>query len=401
MEHATLAQARESWRIEPATAAKVRNAIIFAALVGWLATLAGYITDPHAFFPSYLVGFMSVTVISLGCIFFLQVMVLTGSAWSVTMRRFFETIAATIPVAAILFIPIALGVHHLYHWSHAEAVAKDAVLQGKAPWLNETGFIVRGFVYIAIWSAIALKLYSNSTTQDRTHSAEQMNSSSRLSAPGLLLTFLTVSAAAFDWVMSLNPHWYSTIFGIYVYANGGWACIATVTLLCLWFRRYGMLEHSIHVEHYHDLGKWMFALTVFWTYSAFSQYLLIWYANLAEETIFYMERFKGTWGWASAALLFGHFVIPFFLLLPRAAKRNLNVLFFAAIWILFFAYFDLYWIIMPNFYKEGIQPHWQDVACWLAVASTYALVFWTRLAKHSLVPEGDLRLAQSLAHQNI
>ena len=400
-EYATLEQAREDWRLSPALWVKVRNVIVFAALVSWLGALAGYFIDPERFFPSYLVGFMSVTVISLGCLFFVMVMFLTGSAWSVTVRRFFETIAASIPVAAVLILPVLAGIHHLYEWSHTDVVAKDHLLQGKAIFLNPTAFTIRAFVYIAIWTLIATRIYSNSTKQDRTHSAAQMDSSSRWSAPGLLVTFLTVSLAAFDWVMSLQPHWYSTIFGIYIYAGGGLSCMAAVVLVSLWFRKYGILEKSITVEHYHDLGKWMFALTVFWTYIAFSQYLLIWYANLAEETIFYMARFTGSWKWMSLLLLVGHFIVPFFVLLPRASKRNLKVLAGAAIWILFICYIDLYWVIMPNFNKDGVHFHWLDPVCWAAAASTYAFVFWWRLGKHSLVPEGDLRLEQSLAHVNI
>lgn len=401
VEHATLEQARESWRLDSGTWSKVRNVIVFAMLIGWLSSAAGYFTDPDRFFMSYLVGFLDVTLIPLGCLFFVMVMYLTGSAWSVTMRRFFETIMATIPVGALLFLPVVFGIHHLYEWSHAEVVAHDHLLQGKAAWLNPQAFTIRGFVYFAIWSMIALRIYSNSTKQDRTFSVAQMDSSSRWSAPGLLITFLSVSFAAFDWAMSLNPHWFSTIFGIYIYAGGGLGCMAAVALILIWLRKNHILEKAVTIEHYHDLGKWMFALIVFWTYIAFSQYLLIWYANLAEETIFYKMRFEGSWKWVSLALLFGHFIIPFFVLITRNSKRNLGVLTFAAIWILAFCYIDVYWVVMPNFTKAGISVHWLDFATLLAVTSTYAFAFWMRLRSHSLVPEGDLRLEQSLAHINI
>lgn len=401
MAHSPTHHASESWRLSPETFSRVRNVIIFAMLASWLLALAGYFTDRDRFFQSYLVGFVDLTVIPLGCLFFVMVMYLTGSAWSVTMRRVFESIMASIPAAALLLIPILFGLHELYEWTHADHVAHDALLQGKAPWLNQQGFIIRAFVYVAVWSALALKLHSDSLKQDKTKSLAPTNASTGLSAPGLLLTFLTVSAAAFDWVMSLNPHWYSTIFGIYVYAGGALACMATVTLVCLMLRRNGILEKSINIEHYHDLGKWMFALTVFWTYIAFSQYMLIWYANLAEETIFYRARLVGSWRWVSLALLLGHFVIPFFVLMARKAKRNLGVLAFAAIWILSFCYIDIYWLVMPNFHKDGLQLHWLDLACWAAVASTYAFLFWQRLGSNPLVPEGDARLEQSLAHVNI
>jgi hypothetical protein len=391
----------ESWRLDPALWSRVRNMIVFAMLVGWLGAIAGYVTDHDRFFQSYLTAFVDATVIPLGCLFFLMVMFLTGSAWSVTMRRIFETIAASIPMALLLVIPVLLGIHGLYHWSHADAVAHDRLLQGKAPWLNDQAFMIRSIIYVIIWSLFALRIHSNSTKQDSTKSTKYMDSSSAWSAPGLLLVFLSVSAAAFDWVMSLNPHWYSTIFGIYIFAGGGWACMATVNLILQIFRKNGILTKSVNVEHYHDLGKWMFALTVFWTYIAFSQYLLIWYANLAEETVFYQARFAGSWKWMSLALLLGHFVIPFFTLVSRKAKRNLGVLLFMSVWILCFAYLDIYWLVMPNFYKDGPVFSWQDLTCSIAVVSTYAFLFWWRLGKHSLVPEGDLRLEQSLAHVNI
>ncbi len=400
-EHATTLQVRESWRIDDAAWIKGRNVIAFLILLSWTGAIAGYFLNPDRFFQSYLVGFLNATLIPLGCLFFVMVMYLTGSAWSVTVRRFFETASATIPVAAILILPVLAGSHTLFEWTHADHVAHDALLQGKAPWLNINGFTIRSFVYIAIWSVIALKIYSNSTKQDKTHSVAQMDSSSRWAAPGLLVTFLSVSFASFDWVMSLNPHWFSTIFGIYFYADGGRACMAAILLICVAFRRIGVLRESITVEHYHDLGKWMFALTIFWAYIAFSQYLLIWYANLAEETVFYMARVVGSWRWVSLVLLVGAFIVPFFALLPRRAKRNLSSLVFMAIWTLAFCYIDVYWLVMPNFDKSGIVLHWLDAVGWAAPLSVYALVFWLRLRKHSLVPEGDLRLEQSLAHVNV
>lgn len=399
-QHLTMEHARESWRLDGATWLRVRNVIAFVFLLSWTGALTAFLVDRDRFFQSYLVGFVDVTLLPLGCLFFLMVMYLTGSAWSVTMRRIFETLAATIPIAAILVVPVLLGIHNLYEWSHAEVVAKDHILQGKASWLNETGFIVRAFVYIGIWSLLALKLYGNSTRQDSDRRLSYMDSSSRWSAPGLLIAFLTVTGAAFDWVMSADPHWFSTIFGIYIYASAGLACMAAVTLICLSLRQFGILRDSITVEHYHDLGKWMFALTVFWTYIAFSQYMLIWYANLAEETMFFIKRSVGSWRGVSVALVIGHFIVPFFVLISRRAKRNLKVLAFVAIWILAFTYLDIYWLVMPNFHQDGIAPAWQDLVCWAAPASAYAMAFWMRLRKHALVPEGDFRLEQSLAHVN-
>jgi hypothetical protein len=390
-----------AFRLDASLWGRGRSALIFCAIVSWVASIAGYLWEPDRFFWSYLVGFLFSTMIALGAMFFVMVQYLTGSAWSVPMRRFMESMMVTIPVGALLFIPIAFGIHNLYEWSHTEVVAKDHILQGKAGYLNPQWFTIRAGIYFLIWTVWALAIYRASTKQDRTKSLEQMHTASRWSAPGLLFVFLSVSLAAFDWIMSLDPHWYSTIFGIYVFAGGGWSFFAALTLICLGLRQAGILDRVITVEHYHDMGKWMFALTVFWSYIAFSQYLLIWYGNLPEETIFFKHRMEGSWGGMSLLLLLGHFILPFIVLLPRRNKRNLKVLLAISVWILLIQYVDLYWLIMPNFQKHGVQFHWLDLATLAAVASVYGVAFWGRLKNHPLLPVGDPRFEQGLHFKNL
>lgn len=390
-----------NWYLDDGTWTKVRNILLFIMLVGWAGCAAGYFLAPERFFKSYLIGFAYSTLACLGGLFFLQVMYLTGSAWSVTVRRMVEHIVAAIPVCLVLFLPVLLGLHDLYEWTHTEEVVKDQVLTEKAGFLNPTFFTIRTVIYFLLWSFLAWKITSESLKQDSDHSIKHMDSASRFSAPGLMLTFLSVSLAAFDWLMSLAPHWYSTIFGIYVFAGGAWTFIAATTLLFLAFRKNGILATEVNTEHYHDLGKWMLAITAFWAYVSFSQYMLIWYANLPEETVWYKVRWTGSWGGLSYLLIFGHFFLPFLVLLSRAPKRNLTVLGLMGVWILLMEYCDLYFIVMPNFYKEGITPHWMDFFGWLAPVSTVAVVVWSRIKGKAMVPVGDLRLEQSLAHQNI
>jgi len=390
-----------SYEIDGALWSRVRNAIAFLLLIGVAASVAGAVTEPERFYRSYLVGFLHPTSILLGALFFVMVMHITGSVWSITVRRFHENLIGALPLVAVALVPVVLGIHHLYEWSHAEEVAHDTLLRGKAAWLNPQGFTIRAFIYVAIWSFFALRLVHHSTAQDSTRSIDNTRSLKKYAAPGLFLGFISVSLASFDWVMSLAPHWYSTMFGVYFYAGGGWASFATLVLICLAFRSAGMLRREINVEHYHDLGKWMFALTVFWTYIAFCQYLLIWYANLPEETIWFRNRFVGGWAPMSVALLFGHFFIPFLVLLPRASKRNLKLLRAAALWFLAMHYLDLYWMVMPTFYKDGPSFHWLDLAPLVAVGSLYALGFWMRLKKHAIMAVGDLRLEQALEHHNL
>lgn len=217
----------------------------------------------------------------------------------------------------------------------------------------------------------------------------------------MLILTITVTMASVDWVMSLNPHWYSTIFGVYVFSGGALSFMALVTLIAIGLRSAGFLRKSITVEHYHDLGKWMFGLTVWWAYIAFSQYLLIWYGDLPEETEFFHQRFAGTWVWVSAMLVVGHFIVPFLLLLSRGAKRNLTILSIAGVWILIMHGLDLHWMILPAVHPDGFHIHWLDVTTFLATGGVFGLAFWYQLRRHAMIPVGDLRLRQALTHQNM
>ncbi|MFN9296162.1 MAG: hypothetical protein ACK6DZ_00430 [Acidobacteriota bacterium] len=235
----------DSFELDAGLWAKVRNIILFCFLISATATAAGYFLDAKQFFHSYLAAFMWGTRILLGALFFLMAGYLAGAAWNVTFRRFSETMAMTIPYGLILFIPVALGIHELYHWSHPEAVAHDKVLQGKAAWLNTNFFILRAGIYFAVWTFFAWGIYRNSTAMDQDKDIRHMHSSSRFAAPGMLLVFLATSFAAFDWLMSLDPHWFSTMYGIYIYAGGGLASMCALVLISLAFRRAGVLKNSI------------------------------------------------------------------------------------------------------------------------------------------------------------
>jgi hypothetical protein len=227
-----------------------------------------------------------------------------------------------------------------------------------------------------------------------------MHAIARWSAPGLFLAVVVGSFASFDWLMSLQPAWYSTIFGLYYLTDGALAFWSLMTLICLGFRKNGILAKSISNEHYHDLGKWQFAMTAFYTYIAFSQYMLIWYANLPEETIFYRQRMGGSWLYMSLALPILRFLLPFFILLCRPAKRSLNVIGLTAAWSLLVVYADIYWVVMPVFYPQGIQIHWLDFAALGTTVSVCGLVFWNKFRKHKMAPVGDLRFEQSLHFEN-
>jgi hypothetical protein len=377
-----------------------RNVLVFAALVSILACVAGYLTNEERFFRSYLVAFTFTSAIGLGAFFFVQVQYLTGSAWSVVLRRIMENIMVTLPWGVVLFIPVAFGLNYLYPWTNREFMLASEMLTAKMSYLDSNPFLIRTLAFFVVWSIWVFSIYHQSTKQDSTRSVQQMYVISRWSAPGLFLVVVVGSLAAFDWLMSLEPGWYSTIFGLYYLTDGGLAFMSLVTLICLGFRRSGVLANSINHEHYHDLGKWIFALTCFYTYIAVSQFLLIWYADLPEETVFYRHRAHGGWLAISLALPFLRFFIPFFTLIARPVKRKLKVVGVMAAYSLIMVYLDLYWVVMPNFYAEGPQIHWLDFATLGATVTVTGLVFWSRFKKHKLAPVGDLRFEQSLHFEN-
>ena len=399
-DHSTHSAAPESYQLDLSRWNAGRNSLAIAALIGIIGCIAGYATNPARFFHSYIVAFAFTTFIGLGAFFFVMVQYLTGSAWSVTMRRIMENIMMTLPMGLLLFIPVVLGLKYIYPWTNPVLVQSSEALRAKSAFLSQDWFIIRGAIYFVLWSLWAASIYRQSTKQDHERSIRQMHIASKWSAPGLFLAVVVGSLAAFDWLMSLEPSWYSTIFGLITLAGGSLSFFSVMTLVCLGFRRVGVLRNAINGEHYHDLGKWLFALTAFYTYVAFSQYMLIWYANLPEETIWYRHRLVGGWLPISLAMPFLRFLIPFFVLLCRGAKRSLGVITFIAIWSLLVEYLDLYWVAMPVWYKNGPEFHWLDLATLLTTVSICGLVFWSRFRAHKMVPVGDLRLQQSLHFEN-
>jgi hypothetical protein len=391
----------DNYTLETARFNAGRNTLVFAALVSVIASAAGYAMDADRFFESYLVAFAFTTAIGLGAFFFVQVQYLTGSAWSVGMRRVMENVMTTLPVGLVLFLPLLLGLNHLYPWTNPTFMASSDALKAKAGYLTQDGFVTRSVVYFVLWSLWALMIYRNSIKQDTERSAQRMHAITKWSAPGLFMAVVVGSLASFDWLMSLLPGWYSTIFGLYYLSNGALGFMAVMALVLLSFRKNGILAHTVQEEHYHDLGKWLFALTCFYAYIATSQYILIWYADLPEETIFYRMRTEGGWLMYSLAFPILRFFFPFFTLLCRPMKRKLGVIGFLAAWSLLMIYMDLYWLVMPNFHKEGPSFHWLDLATLGATVSIAGLAFWMRFGKNKIVPVGDLRLEQSLHFENV
>jgi len=373
---------------------------LFLGVTGLLLSVFGYLVNDKHFFHSYLVAYVFWTSIMLGALFFTMLNHIAGATWNIVFRRILESLMGTVPLMAILFIPVIFGLHDLYHWSHEEVITSDILLQKKVPYLNAPFFIIRAILYFGIWFVLFKILQKISLAQDVEFQPVQLKKMRTVSAPGIVLFAITITFAAFDWLMSLDAHWYSTIFGVYIFAGSFLALLAVLVTIGLTLRKKGILDDVITVEHYHDLGKFLFGFTIFWGYMAFSQYFLIWYGNIPEETIWYRHRWEGTWKYITLILVFGHFLIPFISLMPRAAKRNLKFMKVISIWILVMHFFDIYWIVMPTMYEHGFYLSWIDFTTFIGIAGIFLAYFWSRYFKRSLLPINDPFLKKSMEFKN-
>jgi len=425
---------KSSW----ANAWKVSAAI---AAVGIVGTAVFALQDSERFAFSYLFAYIAFLTIALGGLFFGLLQYITNASWSVTVRRFTEFLHAPLWLFPILFAPIALNLDQLYPWTstghgghesaehadeHGEAKGGEhsgdehdaptvegvipaaehklhaEVAAAKEPYLNKGFFYGRAVFYFAVWLLVSRKLFTNSVKQDETGDPALTVSSQRLSPVYTVLFALTTTFAAFDWLMSLEPSWISTIFGVNFFAQCVVSMFAVTILVMLSLRAQGHLKKAVNVEHFHDLGKLQFGFLVFWAYVNFSQFMLIWYASIPEETTYYHKRWSlGGDGWKawSMAILFGHFIVPFFVLISRNAKRALTPLGIGCSIILFFHFVMVYWLVMP-YYGQGLNPGLADLACMMAVGGLYFTLVLYRMTKHPLIPIKDPRLDRSIHFVN-
>jgi hypothetical protein len=373
--------------------------VVLAVLGGVGCAVLG-MGNPKQFFFSWLVSFLFFLSLALGALFFVLIQYAAQGGWGIVVRRIGETVFATIPVMAALSVPVFLGLHDLYEWSHHEAVEHDALLRWKTPYLNVPFFLIRALLYFGVWSFIAILYYRGSRGQDTTGDPRVSARLRRLAGPSLIVMALTSSFASIDWIMSLTPHWYSTIFGVYFFAGSFVGFIALLSVVVVAMRGAGLLDTVISAEHLHDIGKFLFAFTAFWAYIAFSQFFLMWYANMPEETIWYKARIEGSWMQVSLFLIVGHFVAPFLYLMGRDVKRNGVTLALGGGWVLAMHFVDLYWQVMPTLHPHGLSPSILDVAAFLAVGGCFAAAVGWLMRRQALVPVRDPRLAESLAFEN-
>jgi hypothetical protein len=396
----------------------------------------------RSFLHSYLMNYCYFLSLSLGALFFVALQHATRAGWSVTVRRLAELLAGNMPVLAVLFLPILVAVlqgsSSLYPWAHRDPQAGtsapgiaslslapgagDELLRHKAAYLSPPFFAVRCVVYFAVWALLARFFLTRSLQQDRSGDVELTRRMERLSPAALLLLALTMTFASIDWLMSLEPEWFSTIYGLYYFSGAVVGFLAVLILAAMLLQAAGRLnvggisgfrdlkadsrrptaigESLVTVEHYHDLGKLLFGFVIFWGYIAFSQYLLIWYANIPEETTWYLARQSGSWKWVALVLLFGHLLVPFFGLLSREVKRRRLLLGFWAVWLLVAHWIDLYWLVMPSLGPGELPFSFVDAACLLGIGGVYFAGVLLTTGSRALVPLGDPRLRESLAFRN-
>ena len=359
---------------------------------------------------AYTTAFVWVLTLGLGALFWVTLQNLVNAHWSIVLRRVGEVIASQAPLLAILALPIVvpifMGSSSIYVWSDHAAVEASHALHKKAAYLNSGFFLVRFVVYFGFWTLLSRYFLKSSLAQDSSKDPAAIMSKMRAVAGPAMIGFgLTMTFCAIDLIMSLDPLWFSTIFGVYYLASCIQGNNAFVALTAMWLQKRGVLKKSVTTEHFHDLGKMVFAFTIFWAYTGFSQFMLIWYANIPEETGWFKERFEGGWtsGWGalSAVLLFGHFVIPFFGLLSRHIKRRRPTLAFWCIWQLVMIYLDMYWLVMPSFAPGSPPFALIDLACVIGVFGVFVAGIAMRAKNLNLMPTNDPRLPKSLAFENI
>ncbi len=397
----------EKQTLLPATTAGAAAALLVVGLAGMACAAAleyGRGDQWRYFLHSYLVNFCFFTSLSLGALFFVLLQHVARAGWSVTVRRLAELLAANVVVMLVLFVPLAASVlagqGTLYPWAAPHTAAADHAIEQKQAYLNPTFFVVRSVGYLVVWWLTARYLLRLSLRQDESHDAALTLSMERFSPLALILLVVTLTFASFDWLMSLWPHWWSTIFGVYYLAGAAVGFVALLIIFTVLLERAGPLTDQVTAEHYHDLGKLLLAGVAFWGYVAFSQYLLIWYANIPEETAWYQPRHGGPWGWMSLGLLAGHLALPLVGLLSRWPKRNRLSLTFWAVWLLVMHWIDLYWSVMPAY--DPHQPPWalSDAFCLVGMGGVYLGALIWRCRGRSLVPLGDPRRQEALDFEN-
>lgn len=358
----------------------------------------GLLVDRTQFFHAYLVGFIFWIGITLGSMALLMLQHLTGGAWGVIIRRVLEAATRTLPLMLILFLPILLRLNLIYPWTNRAAMDQVPALREKAAhYLNPAFFTIRAAAYFSIWLVMMWLLNTWSLRHDRTADRRFTKRLQMISGPGLGILIITITFASIDWVMSLDPAWSSTIYGLIFVASWSLSALAFAILAMSWLARRKPMNAVVRTSHFHDWGNLLMALVMLWMYFAFSQYLIIWSGNLPEETVWFVARKHGGWGVIALAVVVLQFAFPFLTLLSRAAKKSAERLGTLALLILIMRVVDVIWLVEPSFNRERFHLSWMDIVAPIAVGGIWIATFTWQLQKRSMLPINDPQLEQALA----
>jgi hypothetical protein len=374
-----------------------RTRFLAIGAVTLILCIIGGLFNADQFYRSYIWCYMFFIGVPLGATSLLMLQYLTGGAWGMVIRRPCEAASRTLPLLLFLFIPIVIGIPHLYPWSHPEIVQHDPVLQHKQLYLNLPFFLVRAGMYFVGWMLIAHLLYRWSGEQDRgdTRATGRL---AAISGPGLIFFGFSVTFMAVDWILSINPHWFSTIFGLLFIAGEGLSALAFLICLLVILSSRPPLSEVLTHRHLHDVGKLLLALVMVWAYFSYSQLLIVWSGDLPEEIPWYLSRFTGGWQYIGIALVLLHFALPFALLLSRDLKRNFRLLSTVAAGVLVMRFVDLYWMVAPDFHKGHFTVSWMDFLLPIGLGGIWLAAFLWQLELRPLMPLGDPHLEEALEH---
>jgi hypothetical protein len=386
-------EARELY-IAPAAAGRVQQRALIVGVVGLILCAVGAIFRPAQFLQSYLFAYMFALGLALGSMAILMLQYLTGGDWGVVVRRTLEAAMRTLPWLAIGFLPVALGVRELYVWARP---AQAQTLDFRTGYLNVPFFIARAVVYFAVWLAMAHRLDRWSREEDRGAALGWLKRLRRLSGPGLVIYGVTITFAAFDWLMSLNPEWSSTIFGMLIIAGQALSATAFVILVAALLSRRAPMALVFQPRHFHDLGKLLLTFVMVWAYVSFSQLLITWAGNLPREIPFYLPRMQSSWRWIGVLLIVLHFALPFALLLSRDLKRRAVSLAALAGLVIVMRVLDLFWLVAPEFRRQGLRVDWFDPVTVIGVCGVWVALFIRELKARPMLPLRDPHLIDALS----
>jgi hypothetical protein len=359
--------------------------------------IVGVIFEPRAFFVSWLFAFLFWFGLSLGCLNVAMIHYLTGGKWGNVTRRFLEAGYMTLPLVAILFVPLLFGLHELYPWAQPARVAADVTLQKKVVYENFTGYLVRGVFFFGVWIFIARRLRQWSLQQDKTLDVTATIKMRTLSGPGVVITPLLGTFAFVDWVMSIEPTWYSTVFCIVLLSGQILIAVAFIIVLLVWSQPHLPFREILVEKHFIDLGSLLLAFVMFWMYVAFSQILIIYSGNEPHEISWYLHRVAGSWKWFVIFLVLFHFFAPFFVLLFRSSKKHIRRLATIAVLVFLAHALEIFWAVAPTFYPTRITVHWTDFVAWLGIGGIWLGVFAFNLKRHPLLAQNNPQAVGAVA----